>query len=242
MHQIRLKLEYDGSDYVGWQFQTNGRSVQAEIERAIRKVYQIDVRITGAGRTDAGVHARGQVACFKIEKEIDLHLVTRRLNAVLPHDIVALDADKVPLNFNARFDAKARRYMYYINQNPTAIQRKYCWQVFQYLDLNLMQKCAEQILGEHEFRSFCKTEEDPHQHHCTVSSAGWKMNGCRIEFEITANRFLHGMVRALVGTMVNIGRGHTNIDEFENILELKDRSSAGMSAPAKGLFLEEIFY
>jgi tRNA pseudouridine38-40 synthase len=242
MHQIRLKLEYDGTDFVGWQFQKNGRSVQEEIEKALKQIYQTDVRITGAGRTDAGVHARGQVACFLIDKVIEIDSVAHSLNSLMPHDVVILKADEVALDFNARYSAKKRRYKYYINQVPSALQRKYCWQVFQRLDILLMQKCADQILGEHQFRAFCKVEEDMHQHNCSVNIATWTQNNNMLEFEILANRFLHGMVRTLVGTMVNVGRGHTDYNEFTKILESKDRSLAGMSAPAKGLFLEEIIY
>jgi tRNA pseudouridine38-40 synthase len=242
MPLIRLTIEYDGTDFVGWQFQTNGRSVQEEVEKAIKQILQIDIRITGGGRTDAGVHARGQVASFFAEQEVDMHLLVKSLNAVLPHSIVVLEAREAPIDFNARFDAKSRRYTYLIHHAPTAIQRHYCWQVFQTLDLEVMQQCAEQIMGTHGFRSFCKVENDLHNHQCIVLTSRWTQNDKLLIYEITANRFLHGMVRTLVGTMVNIGRGHTKFEEFSKILESNDRSFAGMSAPAKGLFLEEILY
>jgi tRNA pseudouridine38-40 synthase len=242
MQTIRLIIEYDGTDYVGWQFQLNGRSVQEEIEKAIKQILQSDIRITGGGRTDAGVHARGQVASFSVEREAEIHLLAKSMNAVLPHSIVVREAAEVPIDFNARYDAKNRRYTYCISQVPTALHRNYCWQVFQKIDYDLIQGCAHQIIGEHGFRSFCKVETDLHQHRCTVHSADWKQKDGLFVFEITANRFLHGMVRTLVGTMVNVGRGHTKITDFVDILEAKDRSAAGMAAPAKGLFLEEIFY
>jgi tRNA pseudouridine38-40 synthase len=242
MPNIRLIIEYDGTDYVGWQFQINGRSVQEEVEKAIKQILQSDIRITGGGRTDAGVHAHGQVASFSVERDIEIDLLAKSLNSVLPHNIVVREAAEVQNNFDARHDAKSRRYTYFISQEPTAIQRNYCWQVFQKLDVELMQTCAKQIIGEHGFRSFCKVETDLHQHRCTISSAEWKQKDGLLVFEITANRFLHGMVRTLVGTMVNVGRSHTKIEDFANILEAKDRSVAGMSAPAKGLFLEEIIY
>ncbi len=242
MYNIRLKLEYDGTDYVGWQFQKNGKSIQEEIEKAISKIYQVNVRITGAGRTDAGVHAKGQIANFIIDKEIELGLVAHSLNAVLPKDIIVLEAENVSLDFNARYSAKSRRYSYCISQAPTAVDRKYCWQVYQELEYELLQKCAKQIIGEHEFRSFCKQNEYQNNYLCIVSSALWKKHENKLIFNITANRFLHGMVRSLVGTMVNVGRGHTEYNKFTDIINAKDRSTAGMSAPAKGLFLEEIFY
>ncbi|MGD1046272.1 MAG: tRNA pseudouridine(38-40) synthase TruA [Bacteroidota bacterium] len=242
MPTIRLIIEYDGTDYVGWQFQINGRSVQEEVEKAINQILQSNIRITGGGRTDAGVHARGQVASFSVERDVEIDLLAKSMNAILPYSIVVREAAEVSIDFNARHDAKSRRYTYLISQMPTAIQRNYCWQVFQKLDFEIMQACAQQIIGEHDFRSFCKVETDLHQHRCTISSAEWKRENGLLVFEIIANRFLHGMVRTLVGTMVNVGRGHTKIEDFADILEAKDRSAAGMAAPAKGLFLEEILY
>jgi tRNA pseudouridine38-40 synthase len=242
MPTIRLLIEYDGTDYVGWQFQTNGRSIQEEIEKAIKQILQTDIRITGAGRTDAGVHAHGQVASFVVDKEVEIATLAKSLSSVLPQSIVIREAAEALPGFNARYDAKKRRYSYSISQEPTAIRRNYCWQVFQQLDFDFMKRCAEQIVGEHGFRAFCKVEDDVHQHCCTVTSAEWVKSNALVVFEITANRFLHGMVRTLVGTMVNVGRGHTRMDEFEKILESNDRATAGMAAPAKGLVLEEIYY
>jgi tRNA pseudouridine38-40 synthase len=242
MSLIRLTLEYDGTDFVGWQFQTNGRSVQEEVEKAIKQILQADVRIVGGGRTDSGVHARGQVASFQIEQDIDIQSFAKSLNSVLPQDVVVRDVLVPPSGFNARYSAKGRRYFYFISLVPTAIQRKYCWQLFQQLDIALMQRCAQQIVGEHGFRSFCKVETDLHDHQCTITKAEWKRENGLVKFEILANRFLHGMVRSLVGTMVNVGRGHTRYEEFAHILDANDRAVAGMSAPAKGLILEEILY
>jgi tRNA pseudouridine38-40 synthase len=242
MPNVRLLIEYDGTDYVGWQFQKNGRSVQEEIERAIKQILQVDLRITGAGRTDAGVHARGQVASFFLEREVEIDTLAKSLSSVLPQSILIREAAEAPLDFNARYDAKKRRYTYSISQGPTALLRNFCWQVFQQIDIDVMQRCAHQVIGEHGFRSFCKVEDDLHEHRCTVYSAEWIQRGGLLVFDITANRFLHGMVRTLVGTIVNVGRGHTQRDDFAVILEAKDRSIAGMSAPAKGLVLEEIYY
>ena len=192
MPNIRLIIEYDGTDYVGWQFQINGRSVQEEVEKAIKQILQSDIRITGGGRTDAGVHARGQVASFSVERNIEIDLFAKSLNSVLPHNIVVREAAEAQNNFNARHDAKKRRYSYFISQTPTAIHRNYSWQVFQKLDVELMQSCAKQIIGEHGFRSFCKVETDLHQHRCTINEAEWKQKDGLLIFEITANRFLHG--------------------------------------------------
>lgn len=242
MPTIRLTLEYDGTKYVGWQYQNNGRSIQSEIEKAIKQIFQIDTRIIGGGRTDAGVHACGQVASFVIDQSVEINSLARSLNAVLPEDIVVIEANEVNSDFNARFSAKGRHYKYYINQGPIAIKRNYCWQIFYKLDLMLMQKCTKQIIGEHDFSSFCRVDINTKDNLCTVTSAEWSQHNRILEFDITANRFLRGMVRTLVGTMVNVGRGYTTYDEFVHILKMCDRTMAGMTAPAKGLFLEEVIY
>ncbi len=154
MSLIKLTLEYDGTDFVGWQFQTNGRSVQEEIEKAIKQILQIEVRITGGGRTDAGVHARGQVASFSVEREVEIKSLTKSLNAVLPCDIVIRESSEAPIGFNARNSAKNRQYKYYILRESTAIHRNYCWQVFYDLDVALMQRCAENNKGRAQFPLF----------------------------------------------------------------------------------------
>jgi tRNA pseudouridine38-40 synthase len=164
------------------------------------------------------------------------------MNSVLPHDVVILRAQETPLDFNARYSAKARRYKYFISPEPTALRRNYCWQVYRPLDEDLMNSCLPYLAGERSFRSFCKVQEDSQQHRCTVSSVAWhREDGCFV-LDISANRFLHGMVRTIVGTLVNVGRGHTSMEEFKAICAEDDRALAGMAAPAKGLFLEEVVY
>lgn len=238
----RLTLEYDGTDFVGWQYQPNGRSVQEEVEKALKQILQCDIRIIGGGRTDAGVHARGQVASFMINKVIDCEKLKKNLNGVLPKDIVVKEARDAVEGFNARYNAKSRLYKYYIKQEPTALERNYCWQIFYDLDIDEMNKCAEQIIGEHDFRSFCKDDNNEKNTICVVNYAKWIINKKDLTFGISANRYLYGMVRALVGTMIDVGRGYTPSGKFEIILHAKDRKMAGQSAPAKGLFLEEIVY
>jgi tRNA pseudouridine38-40 synthase len=242
MPTFRLTVEYDGTDFVGWQSQASGRSVQGEIEKAIKQILQTDVRIVGAGRTDAGVHARGQVASFTFAKALELRSFAKSLNAVLPEDVVIRDVEETAPDFNARFSAKGRRYIYYVSTEPVAVQRRYCWRVFYTLDTDLMQHSARAVHGEHDFSAFCKAESEVKNHRCIVREARWIRNNGLMKFDITANRFLHGMVRALVGTMVNVGRGYTSLGEFTNIVESHCRSEAGSSAPAKGLFLQEILY
>lgn len=242
MRNIKLTLEYDGTDFVGWQIQPNGRSVQEELEKALRQILQEKCKTNAAGRTDSGVHARGQVANFFTSKEVSPSQLVKSLNGVLPEDVVVLKAEEVDERFHARYSAQSRRYRYIISRTPTALLRKYSWPIGYRLDIASMERCAEAILGEHDFQSFCKAEADVDHYRCVVHTAAWKEMNSILEFDITANRFLHGMVRALVGTIVDVGRGYTSFEEFREILEARNRNAAGMAAPSKGLFLEEVMY
>lgn len=243
MENVKLILEYDGTRYVGWQVQPNGPSIQGELETALRQILQETISVTGAGRTDSGVHARGQVASFKVARPVQPHALAKSLNAVLPHDIVVISAENVPEDFNARYSARSRLYRYYLSLRPTAVQREYSWYVGGYrIDTGLLNNCAARVLGAHDFSSFCKSDTSADQLSCVVESSKWSNSDSSMVYEISANRFLYGMVRALVGTMIEIGRGHRSCDEFDAIMQAKDRAKAGMSAPARGLFLEEVIY
>jgi tRNA pseudouridine38-40 synthase len=240
---IKLTLEYDGTDFVGWQYQENGRSVQDVVEKGLSQILQKDIRIAGAGRTDSGVHAKGQVASFRTETSLNCALIVRGLNGVLPKDVVALDAQETAEGFHARYDARSRRYEYVIKIAPSAIARSFCWAVGYKLDIESMRGCLTDILGLHDFASFCKSDSMVKHHNCTVYEASWrKQNDSTFVFEIAADRFLHGMVRALVGTMVEIGRAHRSVDDFKRIMAAKDRRKAGMAAPPQGLFLSAVEY
>jgi len=243
MQNIKLLIEYDGSDFVGWQTQPNGPSIQGELEKALGEILQEPISTIAAGRTDAGVHARGQVASFKTSKSVTPDLIQRGLNVLLPPQIVVLAAEQVPDSFHARYSAKARIYRYHLALRPSALQRNQCWYVGGYtIREDLLQQCAELLLNEHDFSSFCKVDASANHFRCTVDRASWQRIGTELIFDIRANRFLYGMVRALVGTMVEVARGHRRFTEFQEILEAKDRTRAGVSAPARGLFLEEVVY
>ena len=235
-------MEYDGTDFVGWQYQKNGRSVQEEVEKALRQIVQENVKVNGAGRTDAGVHARGQVANFLTNKPVDEARLMHGLNGLLPKDVVILSIERASEEFHARYSAKGRRYRYYISRRPTAIERKHSWWLQYNLNVALMTECAGWCLGDHDYASFCKNGAEVDHHRCEVQKAEWTTVGSMLVFEILANRFLYGMVRALVGTMVEVGRGFRVLDDFGLIMNSKNRSAAGMAAPAHGLFLEEIIY
>lgn len=240
--RFRLQVEYDGSAYSGWQVQNGQVTIQGEIEKALTTIFGSQIGITGAGRTDSGVHARGQVAHFDSDSDIETSKILRSLNGILNKDIRITEIQSVDPEFHARYDAKIRVYRYYISQKPIALLRNYCWQVYWGLNLSYMNDACLWIAGCHDFKSFCRELSGVENHLCTVRLAQWDMQDDMIVFSIESNRFLHGMVRALVGTMVDIGRGHRKSDDIIKIIEAKNRIFAGPSAPAKGLVLEKVHY
>lgn len=242
IRNIKLIVEYDGTSYVGWQRQLNGRSIQGEIESVLAQILQEEISLVGAGRTDSGVHARGQVANFRTTTNRSEDEIKNGLNGLLPDDIVIKNVTEVPIEFHSRFDAKERHYSYTISKTPAALLRKYCWQLGYELDFALLQKCSNYILGEHDFETFCKANSEVNHFRCNVIKSEWISECELLIFNIGADRFLHGMVRALVGTMVDVARGYTPYEKFISIFEKKDRSEAGTAAPSRGLVLEKVVY
>jgi tRNA pseudouridine38-40 synthase len=243
MQCIKLVVEYDGTDFVGWQTQLNGTSVQGELEKALALIVRQPMSTVAAGRTDAGVHACAQVVSFLSEKPVDSQSLMKNLNGILPPSIAVLSAEEVSESFHARYSARRRVYRYYLSLQPTALRRAFTWYVGGFrLSESLLRECAETIVGEHDFSSFCKGDSGVDNFVCMVFRAAWTTQEREWVFEIEANRFLYGMVRALVGTMVEVARGHRTLDEFRRILDAKDRAKAGMSAPARGLVLERVIY
>lgn len=235
-------MEYDGTNYHGWQSQTNADTVQDVLENAIEKLFQESIRSTAAGRTDSGVHARGQVVNFLITKDLPLRKILLGLNAHLPEDIVVKNVEEVPLKFNSRFDAKRRVYQYYMMFQHTAIYRKYCWQFLQKINTDLLQPMADMLKGEHDYSAFAKLETHPEDNICHVYESRWYQQDGFFIYRIMANRFINGMARGIVGTMIDVASGRFASDMFEDIFHSQDRSKAGGSAPARGLFLEEVIY
>ncbi len=242
MRNVKLVLEYDGTDFVGWQSQLNGRSVQQELTRVLENVLQQRVSIVGAGRTDSGVHARGQVANFRTTSDLPCARIHAALNGLLPEDVGVHSVEDVPESFHSRFDARERRYCYYISRTLRVIGRRYCWHLKCELDIAAMQRLAREITGGHDFEAFCKHGSGVMNYLCRVASAGWTENDGQLILEIRADRFLRGMVRALVGTMVEVGRGSRTEENFVQVMASRDRRQAGMAAPAMGLVLEEVVY
>ncbi|CUU09626.1 tRNA pseudouridine38-40 synthase [Candidatus Kryptobacter tengchongensis] len=242
MRNLKLLIEYDGTNFVGWQVQPNGRSVQGEIKNAIKKIINEEVNLIGASRTDAGVHARGQVANFKCKSKISTESLKKALNSILPDDIVIHLIEEVGLDFHARYDAVEKTYRYFITRNKIAIGRNYFWFVKYDVDFEKLKKCAELIIGEHDFEIFSKKGTNVKNYICYVKKAEWQNEGERLIFEITANRFLYGMVRGLVGAMIDVARGRFDFEIFQKILFEKFRDIEIMHAPACGLVLERVEY
>jgi tRNA pseudouridine38-40 synthase len=240
--RFRLLIEYNGSAYSGWQIQNGQVTIQGEIETALKQIYSKNIGIVGAGRTDTGVHARGQVAHFNIDLSIDPGTLQRSLNGILNSDIRIKKISMVDPDFHARYSALSREYHYYIAPQPTAIFGEYAWHLAYDLNLNDMNDSVGYISGSNNFESFCRTKSDVKNHLCHIKKAKWLKKDNFIVFIIQADRFLHGMVRALVGTMVDIGRSKLKSTDLQEIMNGKNRSLAGQAAPAKGLILEKVYY
>lgn len=241
-YRHRITVEYDGGDFVGWQTQPNGRSVQQEIETAAARLFQKPVRVTGAGRTDAGVHARGQVAHFDAATTLDAHTIGRALNAMLPPDVTIHDVARVESDFHARFSASSRAYVYTVTSRRTSIDRRTRWILHGRIDHGRILDAVPALSGTHDFTSFSKQSDDVEHCFCHVFDAAWNSDGPEGRFEIRANRFLHGMVRAIVGGLMQVGRGRLDPGDIEGLLAARDRALTPMLAPPQGLVLTEVRY
>lgn len=236
-------FSYDGTNYHGWQVQPNGVTVQSELERCLSLLLRETITVTGAGRTDAGVHARQMAAHFDTDTVFEAPLIVKKLNGLLSHDISVDRIETVATDMHARFSAVSRTYHYYIHTHKDPFVRQYSQEIHYILDFELMNE-AGRILQEYEdFGAFCKAGSDVKTTICHVTHAQWHQTSPRAwYFEITANRFLRNMVRAVVGTLIEVGRGRMSLDEFRLVIEGKQRTQAGESMPAKALFLEKVEY
>lgn len=242
---FKLTIEYDGTHYHGWQVQPNGISIQQEIESALHTMTRQKVKLLGSGRTDAGVHALGQVANFACNTAMTPEAFQKGLNSILPDDIVIRHISQVPAEFHARFNAKNKCYRYHIlNQPvPSAIERYYTWWIRSPLDLPAMNAAADHIIGKHDFKAFEGTGSPRSHTDRHIMEATFKgQSPGRISFDVRANGFLRYMVRNLVGTLVDVGLGKIPPDRMKCILDSKDRTQASATAPARGLFLIEVEY
>ena len=238
-----VTFSYDGTRYHGWQIQPNGNSVQETLQHAFSTLLRQDVAITGAGRTDAGVHARMMVAHFDTPSEVDTQQLAYKLNRLLPHDIAVQRVEHVSDDLHARFSATSRTYHYYIHTVKSPFECAYSCELRFALDFNAMNEAAAVLMEYEDFGAFCKSHTDVKTTICHVTAASWHQTSPTTwYFEITANRFLRNMVRAVVGTLVDVGRGRLSLDDFRRVIEGKKRTEAGESMPAKALFLEDIKY
>jgi len=242
-NHYKLTIEYDGTNFCGWQVQPNKRTVQSELESALFSFYQEKIRVTASGRTDAGVHALGQVISYSTQKNRTDKQIRFGLNSFLPNDITVKKVESVSNDFNPRYDAIRRYYFYQIYQDTSALYRRTAWCILDQLNVLEMKKCANLIVGEHDFQSFCSSKAEVNQFRCTVEKAAWAYEKPQmLVFTIIANRFLHNMVRILVGTIVEVGRGRFTVEDLKKMLFNKNRQKAGLTAPACGLFLEKVEY
>ena len=239
-----ITLSYDGTRYHGWQVQPNGPSVQEKLQWALSTILRQDIQVTGAGRTDAGVHARMMVAHFDVETmHYELQDLTYKLNRLLPQDIAIQMMEPVSDEMHARFSATSRTYHYYIHTVKDPFLRAYSCELHYPLDFQLMNEAAAILMTYEDFGAFCKAHADVKTTLCHITAAQWHQTSpSSWYFEITANRFLRNMVRAVVGTLIDVGRGRLSLDDFRKVVEGKRRTEAGESMPANALFLEEVKY
>ncbi len=244
MPTFRLLIAYDGTDFYGWQTQPDRPTVQAALEAAAATALRTPVSIVGSGRTDAGVHARGQTAHFTTGVPVDPRRLRNALNGILPKSIGVLDVAPAPDGFHARYDARRRRYHYYVSLAPRPLECRWRYVMHAPPDFDRMNEAARDLLGTHDFSAFCRTKSETENRVCTVAEARWvagEREGDR-HFRIVADRFLHGMVRAVVGTLFEVGRGRRPVDDLPRVLATGDRREAGPAAPAHGLVLEHVGY
>jgi tRNA pseudouridine38-40 synthase len=243
--KIALLIEYDGTDFAGWQVQPNGRTVQQELESAFEKVLQRRIAISASGRTDSGVHALGMVAHAALPENFSIGLKKLReaLNAETGFDVVVRDIRNVPDDFNARHKTLDREYRYTIFRRRTALYRNFSWNLHGDLDLAAMKNCAAMLIGAHDFTSFSKRTDDVEHYRCIVDVSEFQDHGDKLIFTIRANRFVRGMVRALIGALVEVGKGKITEPEFKELLDHPvELERAKHIAPAKGLMLWTIRY
>jgi tRNA pseudouridine38-40 synthase len=239
-----MLVEYDGADFSGWQVQPGVPSVQKAIEDALAVALREPVGLIGSGRTDAGVHARGQVAHFEHGDEVDLFRLRASLNGLLSRSVAVRAIERAPDGFHARYDARARFYSYRISSVPFALERTWRWLVRPAPDLEAMNRAASHLVGRHNFDAFCRIQSDTENRVCEVRRAEWlaEARPGEARFDISADRFLHGMVRAIVGTLLEIGQGKREEADIGEVMASGDRRKAGPAAPAHGLVLESVEY
>jgi tRNA pseudouridine38-40 synthase len=241
MPNHRIDLEYDGTDFRGWQIQPGQRTVQGELKRVLERIFQEEIHLVGAGRTDAGVHALGQVASFATHTSRRSDPVLRGLNAMLPRDIRVLRVSEAPFGFSARHDALSRSYRFQMLRAPSALWNRFFFVLASDVDVDAMSAAAALLVGEHDFTAFVASDAGD-RCHCVVERSVVTGDDHEVHFEIRANRFLHHMVRRLAGFLVEVGRGRLAPQDVSEILRSRDRNRGGPCLTPNGLFLVEVRY
>jgi len=241
---IKVVLEYDGSNFAGWQQQAKGRTVEAELKRALREITGKDHLVYAAGRTDAGAHAEGQVANFHTDGRISPRRLMTALNAKLPEDVAVLSAEPVADDFHARYSARWRRYRYRYLDRPArpAFDRNRCWHISQTLDVEAMSDASSALVGKHDWTSYCAASEPPDTRVREMRSARVFRRGDFVELELVAEGFLRGLARSIAGALADVGRGVRPPEWVGDVLQARDRRQAPRTAPAGGLTLMEVIY
>lgn len=242
LHNYSVTIAYDGTNYSGWQIQQNADSVQQRIKDALQKILRHDVVLTGAGRTDTGVHALGQVANFKTDKTLDAFQFLYSLNSMLPFDIAVRGLKEVPPDFDARHSAVKRSYMYVISGMKDPFRYKYSYYLYNPPSAAELNKLSEVLIENNDFASLSKNAEKQQHTLCNIYRVQWRDYRDFLLFSITGNRFLHGMVRTVVGTLIKLAQEGGTQNDLQNILDKRDRTAAGEAVPAKGLFLRKVYY
>lgn len=244
MKRIKLTVAYDGTDYCGWQIQPNGITVEKVLNRALSRLTGEDIAVTGASRTDAGVHARGNVAVFDTASTIPPERFSYAVNTLLPEDVVVVKSEEAAADWHPRYQESVKTYAYHIlnREMPDPVRRKYVWHVNCPLDLEKMRTAAEYLTGEHDFKSFCSIHTGAKTTVRTIYSMDVERSGEVITIRVSGNGFLYNMVRIITGTLVEAGRGFRQPESVKELLDADERGKAGPTAPAQGLLLESIEY
>jgi tRNA pseudouridine38-40 synthase len=244
MPTYQMTVEYDGTNWHGWQIQPDHQTIQGEIEKALSTAVRARTPIVGSGRTDAGVHARGQIAHFLLPNPVDTAKLEHSLNGILPDTISVSHIRLMHDSFHARFDAHSRAYSYSVRMSPSALDHRFSWLVRPLPEISRMNEAALHLIGTANYSAFCLTASETKNRQCTISRADWNQGSHErsLVFRIEADRFLHGMVRAIVGTLIEVGHGKRNPNDLVDIIDSLDRRNAGVAAPARGLVLERVGY
>ena len=243
MPNFKIDISYDGTDFFGWQIQKNTRTVQGELTDAFSTVFsKHKINLIGSGRTDTGVHARHQIANIDLDTNLSCENIKNAINSNIGNDVQINSCKIVESKFNSRFSAVSREYVYVISKVKSPIKRKYCWMLEESFDLNLLNDCAKEIIGIHDFSSFCKEKSLKENNQCEIIYSKWISDKNKYLYKIIGNRFLHHMVRFLVGTMIEVGKSRIEFKDFCKLLKNKKKSNLIIKAPPCGLYLNNIYY